>query len=75
MSTLSTSPSPWSGRWQRFSAASVRAFHAYAGWLVGISWKRFFLLSFALVVAAAILGPAAVQAGATPRRSRWPRAG
>jgi len=55
MSTLSTSPSPWSGRWQRFSAASVRAFHAYAGWLVGISWKRFFLLSFALVVAAAIL--------------------
>jgi hypothetical protein len=45
----------WSRRWQSFSAAAVRAFHAYAGWLVGISWKRFFLLALVLLVAAAIL--------------------
>jgi hypothetical protein len=42
-------------RWQRFAAASVRAFHAYAGWLVGISWWRFALLSILLLVVAAIL--------------------
>ena len=44
-------PSPW----QRFAAASVRAFHAYATWLVGISWKRFFLLSILLIIGMAIL--------------------
>ena len=44
-------PSPW----QRFAAASVRAFHAYASWLVGISWKRFFLLSILLIIGMAIL--------------------
>jgi hypothetical protein len=36
--------------WQRFSAASVRSFHAYANWLVGISWKRFFVLSLLLLI-------------------------
>jgi hypothetical protein len=45
----------WSQRWQKFSAAAVRAFHTYAGWLVGISWKRFFVLALLLLVAAAIL--------------------
>ena len=44
-------PSPW----QRFAAASVRAFHAYANWLVGISWKRFFLLALLLMIGLAIL--------------------
>ncbi len=44
-----------SGRWQRFSAAFLRSFHAYAGWLVGISWKRFFLLALLLLVVTAIL--------------------
>jgi signal transduction histidine kinase len=42
-------------RWQRVAAASVRGFHAYANWLVGISWRRFVLLSLLLLVASAIL--------------------
>ncbi len=58
MSTSYT-PSPqqklWIERWQRFSAATVRAFHAYANWLVGISWKRFVLLSAALLIGVNIL--------------------
>ena len=48
-------PSPWTLRWQRFSAASIRAFHVYAGWLVTISWKRFFALSVLLLISAALL--------------------
>jgi Histidine kinase/Histidine kinase-, DNA gyrase B-, and HSP90-like ATPase len=48
-------PDPWKDRWQRFSAASVRAFHAYATWLVGITWKRFIVLAILLVVAANVL--------------------
>ncbi|WP_088281506.1 sensor histidine kinase [Ideonella sp. A 288] len=47
--------SPRSPRWQQSSATIVRAFHAYAGWLVTISWKRFFLLSLLLLVSAGIL--------------------
>ena len=58
MSTSFT-PSPqqqlWIERWQRFSASAVRYFHAYAGWLVGISWKRFVLLAAALLVGANVL--------------------
>ena len=42
-------------RRERIGAALVRAFHAYAGWLVGISWKRFALLSLLLVILAALL--------------------
>jgi signal transduction histidine kinase len=42
-------------RWQRLAAASVRGFHAYATWLVGITWKRFFLLAVLLIVGMAIL--------------------
>ncbi len=48
-------PSPWRERWQAFAAGAIRAFHAYANWLVGISWKRFFALSFLLLVTVAIL--------------------
>lgn len=33
----------------------MRAFHAYGAWLVGISWRRFILLSVLLVVAAGFL--------------------
>jgi len=43
------------GTWQRISAAGVRGFHAYASWLVSISWKRFFLLAILLIIASAIL--------------------
>ena len=53
MSTT-TLPPP-ATRWQRLSAASVRAFHVYAGWLVSISWWRFVLLSLLLLIVASIL--------------------
>ncbi|BDI03063.1 sensor histidine kinase [Sphaerotilus microaerophilus] len=49
-----TSPPP-AGRWQRFSAGFLRAFHAYAGWLVSISWKRFAVLAVLLLVVTALL--------------------
>ena len=45
----------WRQRWQRFSAASLRAFHAYATWLVSISWPRFILLSVLLLIVMGIL--------------------
>jgi signal transduction histidine kinase len=57
--TTSFTPSPqqqlWIERWQRFSAAAVRYFHAYAGWLVSISWRRFVLLSLALMIGVNVL--------------------
>lgn len=53
--TAATSGSPWPSRWQRFAAASVRGFHAYANWLVGLSWRRFVLLSVLLLIGSAIL--------------------
>ena len=52
--TASTA-NPWARRWQRFSAASVRGFHRYAHWLVGISWQRFVALSLLLMVMSALL--------------------
>jgi hypothetical protein len=42
---------PWSSRF----APLVRAFHAYGSWLVSITWKRFFLLAFLLLIGTAIL--------------------
>jgi len=57
--TTSFSPSPqqklWIERWQRVSTTLVRAFHVYANWLVGISWKRFVLLSLALLIGVNVL--------------------
>jgi signal transduction histidine kinase len=57
--TPSFTPSPqqklWIERWQRFSATVVRYFHIYAGWLVGISWKRFVLLALALLIGVNVL--------------------
>ncbi len=44
-----------SGWWSRTYNTALSAFHAYAGWLVSISWKRFFLLSLLLIIAMAIL--------------------
>ena len=41
--------------WARFVDRSVHAFHAYAGWLVSISWRRFFVLSLVLIITVAIL--------------------
>jgi signal transduction histidine kinase len=42
-------------RWSRAYNACLRAFHAYAGWLVSISWKRFFVMALLLIIAMAIL--------------------
>jgi signal transduction histidine kinase len=57
--TPSFTPSPqqklWLEHWQRFSAAVLRYFHLYAGWLVGISWKRFVLLALALLIGVNVL--------------------
>ena len=50
--TLPTAPASC---WQRTAAAFVRGFHAYANWLVGISWLRFFLLAVLLLIVAGIL--------------------
>jgi len=44
-------PTPWSQRLQPL----VRGFHAYAAWLVGITWKRFIVLSLLLMILASIL--------------------
>jgi len=46
-----TRPSPWS----RFANTCVTGFHAYANWLVSISWWRFFLLAIGLIISMAIL--------------------
>ena len=40
----------WHDRWLRFSAAAVLAFHAYANWLVSISWRRFIVLAVGLMI-------------------------
>ncbi|MFN0182719.1 MAG: histidine kinase [Aquabacterium sp.] len=53
MSSLTT-PS-WTERWQRLAAILLRAFHAYGGWLAGITWLRFIILSILLVAVAAIV--------------------
>jgi hypothetical protein len=45
----------WRARWQWFASRAVRAFHAYANWLVSISWKRFIVLAVALIVVMAIV--------------------
>jgi signal transduction histidine kinase len=47
--------SPWRARWQLFSASALRAFHAYASWLVGISWRRFFVLALLLLITVGVL--------------------
>lgn len=42
-------------RWSRFASATARGWRAYARWLVGISWKRFALMSLLLLVLASVL--------------------
>ena len=53
--TPASASAPWSERWQRFSAATLRAYHAYGSWLVGISWWRFIALSLLLLIVVGIL--------------------
>jgi hypothetical protein len=42
-------------RWSLAYNACLSAFHAYAGWLVSISWKRFFVMALLLIIAMGIL--------------------
>lgn len=42
-------------RWSRAYGAYLGAYHAYAGWLVSITWRRFFGYSLLLIIAMAIL--------------------
>ncbi len=51
----SSSAAVWQQRWQTFSAAALRAFHAYANWLLGISWRRFIVLALLLLIVVGIL--------------------
>ena len=46
---------PGPERWQRFSAATLRRFHSYANWLVGLSWRRFVLLAVLLMIVSGLL--------------------
>ncbi len=55
MTTTPTTSRLWAERWQRFATVVMRAFHRYANWLVGITWKRFVVLSILLMIVAAIL--------------------
>jgi signal transduction histidine kinase len=48
-------PTPTALRWQRFSAAVVRAYHAYANWLVGLSWRRFVVYALLLLIVVGIV--------------------
>jgi hypothetical protein len=45
----------WRERWHALRVGAVRSFHAYATWLVGISWRRFIVLSLLLVIVMAIV--------------------
>ena len=49
------SSTPAVSHWQRFLTGVVRAYHAYANWLVGISWKRFLVLAVLLMIVVSIV--------------------
>jgi signal transduction histidine kinase len=56
MSAAAAPPAkPKGPSWGERFAPLVRAFHAYAAWLVSISWKRFLLLSLLLLIISGIL--------------------
>ncbi|NDY90936.1 sensor histidine kinase [Ideonella livida] len=42
-------------RWRRLSLSCLRAFHAYASWLVAMRWRRFLLLSLLLMIGVSVL--------------------
>jgi hypothetical protein len=52
---MESSKQEGSSRWARVSSAGLKAYHAYAGWLVSISWWRFFAFSLLLIIAMGIL--------------------
>ncbi len=50
-----THPKTGTDAWARFTERFLKVFHAYAGWLVSMTWRRFFLLALALIVSMAIV--------------------
>ena len=54
MASSLNSPTPQE-RWHRFSAATVRAFHRYATWLVSLSWWRFGWYALVLIIVTGLL--------------------
>ena len=52
---MTTNISPDRKTWTERVAPITRAFHAYATWLVSLSWRRFALLSFLLVILMSVL--------------------
>jgi signal transduction histidine kinase len=48
---LKTGPDAWT----RFTERFFKVFHAYAGWLVSITWGRFFFLSLVLIISMGII--------------------
>ncbi len=52
MSTFAAAIVP---RWNALTVSLGRGFHAYANWLVSISWKRFIVLSILLLITMSIL--------------------
>ncbi len=55
MTAAPTFTDRWLQRWQRFAPAALRAFHAYANWLLSISWRRFIVLALGLLIVVAII--------------------
>jgi signal transduction histidine kinase len=55
MSPAAPKQRPWLEHWQGLYSTVLRAFHRYANWLVGISWRRFAVLSLLLVILANLL--------------------
>jgi signal transduction histidine kinase len=47
--------STWQQRWQRFSAAFLRGYHAYGSWLVSLSWRRFIVYALLLLIVVGIV--------------------
>ncbi|MFG6448734.1 sensor histidine kinase [Roseateles sp. BYS180W] len=50
-----TPPPPAAQQLQRYYQSALRAFHAYARWLVGLSWWRFAAYAVLLIIAANII--------------------
>lgn len=55
MNAPTSAPLTAAQRWQQFSRSAEQGFHAYASWLVSITWKRFFVMSVLLIIGANIL--------------------
>src|SRR5476649_2935443 len=55
MATPSYNSPTANDRWNKFSAAAVRAFHRYATWLVSLSWWRFGWYALLLIIVTGLI--------------------